>query len=88
MGLWGAAQAIGFALGGLFGAVASDIARWLIGSQGAAYASVFLIEAVMFVFAAALAARIAGTAADAARPGPDVTTTRADVPGLQAGGTR
>jgi BCD family chlorophyll transporter-like MFS transporter len=59
MGLWGAAQAIGFAVGGLFGAVASDIARWLIGHQGSAYAAVFALEAGMFVAAALLAARIA-----------------------------
>ena len=62
MGLWGAAQAIGFALGGLFGAAASDLARWLLGAPAPAYASVFLLEALMFVAAAALAARIAGVA--------------------------
>ena len=58
LGLWGAAQAIGFAAGGLFGAAASDVARALLGSPGAGYASVFLLEAAMFVAAAALAARI------------------------------
>jgi MFS transporter, BCD family, chlorophyll transporter len=59
MGLWGAAQAIGFAVGGTLGTAASDIARWLIGSQVAAYGAVFAAEALMFVFAAALALRIA-----------------------------
>ncbi|MFY7903696.1 MAG: BCD family MFS transporter [Rubrivivax sp.] len=59
LGLWGAAQAIGFAAGGLFGAAASDVARALLGSPGAGYAAVFLLEATMFVAAAALAARIA-----------------------------
>ena len=62
MGLWGAAQAIGFAVGGLFGAAASDVARWLIGHQGSAYAAVFLLEAGMFVAAALLAARLAAPA--------------------------
>ena len=62
MGLWGAAQAIGFAVGGLFGAAASDVARWLIGHQGSAYAAVFLLEAGMFVAAALLATRIAAPA--------------------------
>ena len=62
MGLWGAAQAIGFAVGGLFGAAASDVARWLIGHQGSAYAAVFLLEAGMFVAAALLASRIAAPA--------------------------
>jgi BCD family chlorophyll transporter-like MFS transporter len=59
MGLWGAAQAIGFAVGGLLGTLASDLARWLIGSQVAAYGAVFAAEALLFVAAAALAARIA-----------------------------
>jgi len=58
MGLWGAAQAIAFGVGGLAGAVASDIARMLIGSTGAAYAAVFALEALLFIFAAVLASRI------------------------------
>lgn len=59
MGLWGAAQATGFALGGVLGTAASDLARWLIGSQVAAYVSVFGAEALLFVLAALLALRIA-----------------------------
>jgi BCD family chlorophyll transporter-like MFS transporter len=59
MGLWGAAQAIGFAVGGVLGTAASDLARALLGSQVAAYCSVFAGEAVLFVVSAALAARIA-----------------------------
>ncbi len=55
MGLWGAAQAIAFGLGGLSGAAASDLARWLIGSQSAAYGSVFFAEALLFLVAARLA---------------------------------
>jgi BCD family chlorophyll transporter-like MFS transporter len=58
MGLWGAAQAIGFAVGGLAGAAASDLARWWLGSPGPAYASVFALEAVLFVCAAWLARRV------------------------------
>jgi BCD family chlorophyll transporter-like MFS transporter len=84
MGLWGAAQAIGFALGGLFGAAASDLARWLLGTAGPAYASVFLLESLMFVAAAALAARIAGVTRsvnEEARSGDDLG-------GLTVGGTR
>jgi MFS transporter, BCD family, chlorophyll transporter len=68
MGLWGAAQAIGFAAGGLFGAAASDLARWLIGNAGAAYASVFFVEAGMFVVAALLAAKVRGPHAMVACP--------------------
>ena len=55
MGMWGAAQAVAFGLGGLMGTAASDIARWLIASPGAAYASVFGFEAALFVLSAALA---------------------------------
>jgi BCD family chlorophyll transporter-like MFS transporter len=58
MGLWGAAQAVAFGLGGLVGTAASDLAHWLIGSTGAAYAAVFAFEAVLFVVAARLAASI------------------------------
>jgi len=58
MGLWGAAQAIAFGVGGLAGAAASDVARMLIGSTGAAYATVFALEAVLFLVAAVLASRI------------------------------
>ena len=58
MGLWGAAQAIAFGVGGLAGAVASDIARWMIGSTGSAYALVFGLEAALFIVAARMAARI------------------------------
>jgi MFS transporter, BCD family, chlorophyll transporter len=56
LGLWGAAQAIGFAAGGLIGAAASDVARLLLGGIGAGYGAVFAIEAVMFIVAAGLAA--------------------------------
>jgi BCD family chlorophyll transporter-like MFS transporter len=58
MGLWGAAQAIAFGIGGLAGAAASDLARALLGAPGPAYAAVFAAEAALFVVAAALAARI------------------------------
>jgi BCD family chlorophyll transporter-like MFS transporter len=65
VGLWGAAQAIAFGLGGLAGAAASDLARSLIASPGAAYGTVFAAEAVLFLVSAVLAARIA------ARPATD-----------------
>jgi BCD family chlorophyll transporter-like MFS transporter len=58
MGLWGAAQAVAFGIGGLAGAAASDVARWLIGSPGPAYASVFALEAALFIVSAFMAARI------------------------------
>ncbi len=58
MGLWGAAQAVAFGLGGLAGTAASDLARWLIATPAHAYASVFAFEALLFVAAAALAAQL------------------------------
>jgi BCD family chlorophyll transporter-like MFS transporter len=68
MGLWGAAQAVSFAVGGVAGTAASDLARWALGSQVGAYALVFAIEAVLFVAAATLALRIALPARAAAAP--------------------
>jgi BCD family chlorophyll transporter-like MFS transporter len=58
MGLWGAAQAIAFGLGGFLGTAASDLARHLLDSPGVAYAAVFAGEGALFVVAALLAARV------------------------------
>jgi len=59
MGLWGAAQAIAFGMGGLVGTFASDLARLMLGSATTAYAVVFVGEAVLFVVSACLATRAA-----------------------------
>ena len=59
MGLWGAAQAIAFGMGGLLGTFASDLARLLLGSATTAYATVFVGEAILFVVSAFVAARAA-----------------------------
>jgi BCD family chlorophyll transporter-like MFS transporter len=58
MGIWGAAQALAFGLGGLIGTMASDIAHWALGTPSIAYSSVFFAEAVLFILAAALAAQL------------------------------
>jgi len=55
MGLWGASQAMAFGLGGLLGTAASDLAHYVLGESGTAYACVFGFESVMFVLAAACA---------------------------------
>ncbi|WP_395702544.1 BCD family MFS transporter [Aquabacterium sp.] len=68
MGLWGAAQAIAFALGGLVGTGAADLCRWLIGQPGAAYATVFALEALLFVVSARLALAVRPGPATAAPP--------------------
>ena len=57
MGLWGAAQAVAFGLGGVLGTAASDLARWWFGAPAVAYSVVFGLEAVLFVAAAWLALR-------------------------------
>jgi BCD family chlorophyll transporter-like MFS transporter len=57
MGLWGAAQAVAFGLGGIVGTGASDLARWLLETPALAYAAVFALEAVLFLVAARLALR-------------------------------
>lgn len=58
MGLWGAAQAVAFAFGGVVGTAASDVTRWLIADTGQAYALVFLLDAGLFIGAARLAAQV------------------------------
>ncbi len=68
MGLWGAAQAIAFGFGGLAGTAASDLAHWLIASTGAAYGSVFALEALLFIASALLALKIPLSASQPAEP--------------------
>ena len=63
MGLWGAAQAVAFGLGGLVGTGASDLAHWLVASPGLAYAWVFALEAGLFILSALLALKIGRAAA-------------------------
>jgi BCD family chlorophyll transporter-like MFS transporter len=55
MGLWGAAQAIAFGLGGFIGAVGVDVGRSLMGADGPAFFLVFSAEALLFLAAAAIA---------------------------------
>lgn len=68
MGLWGAAQAQAFALGGIVGTAASDLARWLIAPPGPAYALVFVANAALFLAAAWLAARVEPQSAASRQP--------------------
>ena len=49
MGLWGAAQALAFGLGGVLGTALSDLAHRWLSSSGSAYASVFAFEACLFI---------------------------------------
>ena len=67
MGLWGAAQALAFGAGGLFGTGASDLARYAFGDPATAYAAVFVAEAALFVLSARLAMGVFGST-EAPRP--------------------
>ena len=55
VGIWGAAQAIAFALGGFLGAAAIDLTRALLDDVAVAFAVVFAAQAVLFLVAARLA---------------------------------
>ncbi len=55
MGVWGAAQAVAFGVGGLTGAVLVDQLREIMASDGAAFQAVFAIEALLFIAAALVA---------------------------------
>jgi MFS transporter, BCD family, chlorophyll transporter len=57
MGIWGAAQAVAFGIGGFFGTVAVDVMRKAVDAPATAYATVFVFEALLFVIAAGLALR-------------------------------
>ncbi len=61
MGLWGAAQAIAFAIGGFAGTVAADTARQWFSDPAMAYSAVFVAEGLLFLIAAQLAAAIPPT---------------------------
>jgi BCD family chlorophyll transporter-like MFS transporter len=58
MGLWGAAQAIAFGLGGLIGTAAVDLSGLVLDAPGAGYAVVLAGEGVLFLVAALLAGNI------------------------------
>lgn len=58
MGVWGAAQAVGFGVGGFFGAVAVDIGRRMFAQDATAFGLVFALEAGLFILSALIAMRI------------------------------
>jgi len=58
MGLWGAAQAVAFGLGGLVGTGASDLAHAALGDARLAYMSVFIFQALMFLASALVASHM------------------------------
>ncbi len=67
MGMWGAAQALAFGIGGFLGASASDVAQWLFASPALGYGIVFAIEGLLFVASGLMARRLAAEFAGEAR---------------------
>lgn len=63
MGLWGAAQAIAFGLGGFMGAAGADLGRAMLDSPALAFGLVFAVEAGIFAVAALLALRLGASPA-------------------------
>ncbi len=58
MGLWGAAQALAFGIGGFAGATGVDIGRAAFASDAPAFALVFTLEAGLFLIAALIATKL------------------------------
>lgn len=83
MGLWGSAQAIAFAVGGIVGTAGIDVARHLLHAPGPAYALVFVAEALLFLAAARIALRHpAASEIRASRPLPVGQFRNGDEPAL------
>lgn len=62
MGVWGAAQAMAFGIGGIAGTGAVDIVRWASTDTALAYSLVFAGQAALFIAAAWLAVRLSKNA--------------------------
>lgn len=58
LGVYGAAQALAYGIGGTLGGMASDVAIALVGSPRLGYSAVFAVEAALFVASAWLAMRV------------------------------
>jgi BCD family chlorophyll transporter-like MFS transporter len=61
MGLWGAAQALAFAIGGFAGASGLDLMRHWLGTGASAFAVIFSAEAACFLIAAVIALTLGRT---------------------------
>lgn len=77
MGIWGAAQAVAFGLGGVLGTVALDLGRWLTAKDAHAFAAVFSIEAGLFLISALVATRLGRPS----KPYPETMPDTAFIPG-------
>lgn len=82
MGVFGAAQAVAFGLGGLVGAVSVDVLRLIFPSPATAYGAVFAVEAALFLVAAILAMRVGGRASAEGQTMEPATIGRGVIAGL------
>ncbi len=74
MGVWGAAQAIAFGLGGFSGTVGVSVTQAITGNVPFSYALVFGVEACLFVVSAIIAVRISMGANSGTNPGANSDT--------------
>mgnify|MGYP000585969184 FL=1 len=88
MGLWGAAQAIAFAMGGFLGTVAADLARIWLSDPAVAYGTVFALEALLFAIAAQLGAGVKLADRDKSEPSPAPTFGRVAMQEVMETGSR
>ena len=82
MGVFGAAQAIAFGLGGFLGAVSVDVARLALDSIPAAYGIVFAVEAGLFMVSGLLALRLGRTDGESAQGIDRLTLGRGVIAGV------
>ncbi len=85
MGIWGAAQAVAFGIGGFTGTLAVDVMRKIVAVPATAYATVFIFEAVLFLVAAGLALRCIDFKSDTTATKPMPVSPGSLAPGLAPG---
>lgn len=74
MGVWGASQAIAFGAGGFAGALGYDLFKLAYGAAAPAFSTVFALEGLLFLAAAALAVRLGGAALEGSARAPAMPT--------------
>jgi BCD family chlorophyll transporter-like MFS transporter len=79
MGVFGAAQAIGFGIGSFAGTLLADLFRLLTGSHALGYGAVFALESLIFLAAALMALRLTAGAPQDSRARP--ATAHPAIPG-------
>jgi BCD family chlorophyll transporter-like MFS transporter len=75
MGVWGAAQAVAFGLGGIIGTAMVDVSQWLLDSVAVSYALAFVVQASLFLGATIMAISLSREAARVLR-GPQPALNR------------